>query len=376
MSDFQEITSAELCKDLEAGKPVRVLDVRGAGDRSEWWIPGSAHAEAHDALRAGDKSPVEAVVRDWPRDVPVVAVCGQGNTSKLAAQALASMGFDAYSLVGGMKGWSEAWNTASVKLPAGAPEILQVRRTGKGCLSYMIVSSGEAAVVDACLPAQVYEELAAARKARIIAVFDTHVHADHVSRARALGARTGARYFLPPQDRVKYPFTALADGQEIPVGKTIIRAMHTPGHTYESYSYMVGSAAVLTGDTLFVKGVGRPDLKAASGDESRERAKLLYRSLTARLFQLDPSVVVLPGHTSEPIPFDGVAHAATMAEARSASRVEGQGEEAFATGLLAHIPADPPNHMLIVQINEGVLEAPPDLSPLEAGANRCAVQSS
>lgn len=375
MSKFHEITSAELRKDLETGKPLRVLDVRKTGERSEWWIPGSVHADAGDPLRAGDSSQVEAAVRDWPRDVPVVAVCGQGNTSKLAAQALSSLGFEAYSLSGGMKGWSEAWNTATVTLPAGAPEILQVRRTGKGCLSYMIFSGGEAAVVDPSVPAQVYEDLAASRKARIVGVFDTHVHADHVSRARALGARTGARFYLPPQDRVKLPFTALSDGQEIPVGKTFLRAVHTPGHTHESYSYVVGSAAVLTGDTLFVKGVGRPDLKAAGDDESRERAGLLYRSLTQRLFQLDPGLMVLPGHTSEPIPFDGVAHAATLAEARARSGVDGQSEADFVTGVLAHIPPTPPNHLQVVRINEGLLEAPQDLTPLEAGANRCAVPS-
>ena len=372
MSEIPEISAQQLQLALAADQPVRVLDVRSSADRAEWWIPASTHVDAGAELKQGRDEALAAAVADWPREVPVVAVCGRGNTSKQAAQVLVSLGFKCRSLTGGMGGWSEAWNVAEVALPGGGPAILQVRRTGKGCLSYLVISGKEAVVVDPSVAPQVYEDLAAERGARILAVLDTHVHADHVSRAQELGRRTGAEVCLPAQNRVNLPFHALEDGAEVRVGNSRIRCIATPGHTHESMSYLVDNTALLTGDTLFVRGVGRPDLKA-EGDESRRRAALLYRSLTGKIFALNPGLIVLPCHSPEPIAFDGVAHATTLAEARAASGLAGQTEELFVAEVLSRIPATPPNHLQIVRINEGREPAPEDLAPLEAGANRCAI---
>ena len=370
----EETWSAERLREaLERGEPVTVLDLRPDDQRAEWWIPGSHHLPAMAAIKAGDVTKLAAASHDWPREAPVVAVCAMGLTSRMAMQPLRQLGFHPVSLAGGMQQWSEAWNSAEVRLPAGSPAILQVRRTGKGCLSYLVGSEGEAAVIDASVAPQVYVELARQRNLKILATLDTHVHADHVSRSHAVAEATGARVYLPAQDRVKLPFEPLTDGARIRVGATDIEAVATPGHTGESMSYLVGGVALLTGDTLFVKGVGRPDLKAASREESVARARLLYRSLRERIFSLPDSLVVLPCHTGEPVPFDGVAVAAGLPEARAAARMEGKDEESFVSEVLAHIPADPPNHMRIVRVNEGLEPAPKPLYALEAGANRCAV---
>jgi hydroxyacylglutathione hydrolase len=134
---------------------------------------------------------------------------------------------------------------------------------------------------------------------RIEAVVSTHIHADHRSGERELAARTGAPIYLHRSAAVNYPFTALTDGSEISLGNVVVRTLHTPGHTPESISLLVTDRAragepwmVLTGDTLFVGDVGRPDLggEGAAAD--------LYDSLHSKLLSLPDYVEVYPAHIS------------------------------------------------------------------------------
>jgi glyoxylase-like metal-dependent hydrolase (beta-lactamase superfamily II) len=175
---------------------------------------------------------------------------------------------------------------------------------------------------------------------------------------------------LPEQRRVKFPYDLLRGGDEIRLGSTTLRAFHTPGHTLESMCYLVAGRWLLTGDTLFLAAVGRPDLEA-SAVEARSRSLLLYSSLR-RVFELDPELLVLPAHTGAPVPFDRTPIVATLASARDSVRLPERAND-FADQILKRIPAAPPNHGAIVALNEaGTL---PDGNPtdLEAGANRCAI---
>jgi glyoxylase-like metal-dependent hydrolase (beta-lactamase superfamily II)/rhodanese-related sulfurtransferase len=370
----RELSPERLRDALDEGEPFSLVDVRPAPERAEWSIPGSVHVDAYDGLRAGDPSVLTAFAAGLPRDRPIVTVCARGRTSRLAAEALDALGFDVFSLAGGMAGWTGAWNTSRVPLPPGsAVEIVQVRRTGKGCLSYIIGSDADAAVVDPAVDPAVLVDLARRHGWRIAAVLDTHVHADHVSRAFELAERTGAELYLPHQHRVSRPHSALRDGDVVRVGRAGIRALRTPGHTHESTCYLVDEVALCSGDTLFLTTVGRPDLAAADADEPRLRATALYRSLHDRLLTLPDEVVVLPGHSNHALPFDGVPFAAPLGEVRGAVTLAALAEGEFVDTVLARIPATPSNHLQIVRINEGKEAVPADLVSLEAGANRCAI---
>jgi glyoxylase-like metal-dependent hydrolase (beta-lactamase superfamily II) len=361
------LTVDELRGLLERGEPVTVLDVRSAADRAEWRIPGSTHVDVHDALWAGDGALVNV---DLPADRPVVTVCGRGRTSLLAAHRLRARGIPARSLAGGMEAWTLAWNTAVVRLSGTEAQVVQVRRTGKGCLSYLVAHNQHAVVIDASVEPQVYLDLAGARGWTITAVLETHVHADHLSRAHALIERTGARLYLPSQNRVEFEFTPLDEGAEVQVGEARLRALHTPGHTFESTCYLLDDRAVFTGDTLFLGSVGRPDLEA-SPDETRRRTQALHRSL-GRIFHLAPDTLVLPAHTDRPVPFDGQPLCAAVGRVRERIELPLDSEPAFVEAILARIPPAPANHKQIVILNEaGVL--PQGDAALEAGANRCAV---
>src|SRR5215218_1371412 len=286
---------------LEQGAPVTVLDVRPEDQRTEWRIPGSVHFDAYEALKAKDPNAMEGV--DLRGEVPVVTVCAAGNSSAVAAEQLRERGYEVLTLAGGMKSWSLAWNTAEVKLPQTETRVLQVRRTGKGCLSYLVGSDEEAAVIDASLDPEVYLGLAEERGWKIGLVLDTHVHADHLSRSKRLAELVGATPYMPEGAPVSYPFSALGDGDALEVGSATLEAVRTPGHTPESTSYLLDERALFTGDTLFLSAVGRPDLDATP-EGSRERARELYRSLR-RLLALGPETLVLPAHTSAPVAFDG-----------------------------------------------------------------------
>jgi len=113
---------------LERGADLTVLDIRPRMERDEWFIPGSIHDDAYQDLKAGDPSALAGVA--LPTQTPVVVVCARGNTSQIGTRVLRARGVEAYSLMGGMKAWSLAWNTAEVASPNAT--LVQVRRTGKG----------------------------------------------------------------------------------------------------------------------------------------------------------------------------------------------------------------------------------------------------
>jgi glyoxylase-like metal-dependent hydrolase (beta-lactamase superfamily II) len=352
---------------LERGERVAVVDVRKGEDRAEWSIPGSLSFDAYDALNAGEDRAMEGL--KLPEGVPVVTVCGRGHSSAVAAEQLRREGYEAYSLEGGMEAWSLAWNTAEVPLPGARAEVVQVRRTGKGCLSYVVGSDGEAVVVDASLDPEVYIWLAESRNWRITRVLDTHVHADHLSRSRRLAELVGATLHMPEGSPVSYPFSAFGDGEALRVGSATLEAVRTPGHTPESTSYLLDGRAMFTGDTLFLSAVGRPDLDATP-EGSREKARELHRSLR-RLLALGPEPLVLPGHTSEPVAFDGEPIAAPLSEARERVQVLGETEDDFVEEIARRVSPPPANFERIVELNRAGEPQEDDSTDLEAGANRC-----
>ncbi len=359
------MSTEELQDLLAAGQPVTVVDIRMPDDR-EWSIPGSVQVDAYDAVKSGSLGSLAG--RDFPPG-PVVTVCGTGRTAATATALLRATGVQAVTLEGGMRAWSLAWNTAQTTI--SGCEIVQVRRTGKGCLSYFVESDAEAVVIDASLDPDVYVELLRERGWRLVAVMDTHIHADHLSRSRLLAQQQRVELWLPAQSRIQYPFRPFTDGDRLLFGSAELVALATPGHTAESTTYLLDNAVAFTGDTLVLAGVGRPDLEGGTREESASRARLLYQSISC-LLELPEAALVLPGHISEPIPFDGRLLASTLKTIRDTVALARLGQAAFVEAVLARIPPNPPNHSRIVELNVRG-ELPEDPSELEAGANRCAV---
>jgi glyoxylase-like metal-dependent hydrolase (beta-lactamase superfamily II) len=175
-----------------------------------------------------------------------------------------------------------------------------------GCLahaSYLIGSEGVAAVVDPQRDVDEYLAEAAAHNLKIRYVIETHLHADFVSGHRELAERAGAEIVFGAKAAATFPHREIRDGDEIELGKVTLRFIETPGHTPEGISVLVIDSEVspepqkvLTGDTLFVGDVGRPDLAGAKGYTSEMMAGMLYDSLHDKLLKLTDEVEVYPAH--------------------------------------------------------------------------------
>ena len=232
------------------------------------------------------------------------------------------------------------------------------------CASYLLgcKSEGELAVVDPHADlVDSYVDLAEAQGARIAAVLETHVQADHVSGMTALVERTGATAYLPAGAGVEFDHEPLADGAVVRVGNTEIEAVSTPGHAAAHHAYLVTDHArvddpwmVLSGDALLVGDAGRPDLHAHGGTTAEEMARTLYRSLTERLMTLPDHLLLYPAHYSGSVCGRGLSGnpASTVGfERRHNPALQFASEEEFAAALTRDVPPPPPHQAEIVAAN-------------------------
>lgn len=367
MSETSLIEVTTLSGWLESGKAVSILDIRPVHERAEWFIPQSLHLDVYRKLKQNDKTALKGVHLD--KSQPVVTVCTGGKISRIATEWLKEEGYEAYSLRDGMKGWSLAWNKAVLFFEAY--QVVQLRRTGKGCLSYMVVSGNDALIIDASLPTEVYRNILKQKGWKVKAVMETHIHADHLSRAKQLADEWGVSPMIPIPNIVSFTHQELKDGQTVALGKISIKVIATPGHTLESVSFLANDEILFSGDTLFTNAVGRPDLKA-NNEETKKKAGLLYESLQ-KLLQLHDTIIILPAHTNLPVDFDGNPIQATLSEIKKEVAILQLSKEDFVKTILDKLPPTPSNHLAIVERNlSGNMT---DINPidLEAGANRCAV---
>ena len=160
----------------------------------------------------------------------------------------------------------------------------------------MVISDGEAAIIDAVRFTDVFMNFAKEKGVEIKHVFDTHLHADHISGGRHIAAETGATYYLPPKDaeEVVFDYTPLTDGLTVQIGtsKMDVAALYSPGHTIGSTSFVVDNNYLLTGDILFIDSIGRPDLAGLAEDWVGDLRETLY----SRYRELAEDLIVLPAH--------------------------------------------------------------------------------
>jgi hydroxyacylglutathione hydrolase len=234
-----------------------------------------------------------------------------------------------------------------------------------GCAGYLLGCGGlgKCAVVDPHEgDVDAYVELAASKGMRITHVIDTHVHADHRSGGPALAAATGAAYCLHESADVTLAFEPLRDGQEIELGNTRVLVLHTPGHTRESICLVVtdlrrgtGPWFVLTGDTLFVGAVGRPDLPG----RARENAGELYDSIHRKLLTLPDDLEVYPGHFAGSACGAGMSGkpSSTIGFERRWNPLLAKSRDEFVEAL-SDVPAKPAEMEEILLVNQGRTDLP------------------
>ncbi len=246
-----------------------------------------------------------------------------------------------------------------------------------GCLahaSYLLASQGEAVVVDPQRDVELYLTAATQQGVVIRHIVESHLHADFVSGHRELAARTGAKIYIGAQAGATFPHVPVCDGFDLQFGKASIRVLETPGHTPESICLVVTDEekssepwAVLTGDTLFIGDVGRPDL--SPGHTPAELAGLLYDSLHNKLLTLSDSVLVYPAHGAGSLCGKNMRaeRSSTIGTERLTNyALQIKSREEFVAQLTSHLPARPEYFLKDAEINRAGAAALSELAPLRS----------
>ena len=374
------IPAADLARRLDQGERLQLLDIRTPERvaRGRVTLGATLDFRALPASAMYELQTLESLRLDPA--TPVAVICGHGHSSQQATQYLRQRGFDALSVTGGMAAWETVYLPRRLSPTPALQHVVQLDRVGKGALSYVLVSDGDAVVVDPGRHLEPYETLARSLGATVAAVIDTHMHADYLSGARAVARHWRVPYFLHPDDarspydgaegRVAYQ--PLSDGDTIAFGRATLVAAHVPGHTLGSLALLADEALALTGDFLFVRSVGRPDL----GGQRDAWAARLWDSLE-RVRQTWPGdLLVLPAHyaseTERRADRSVAARFDVVAATNEAAAIQEKRE--FLAWVADHTAAAPESYRTIKLANLGLVEvADADAEALEFGPNQCAV---
>ncbi len=373
------ISAAELHDEIAQGRIPEILDVRNSAEFAAQKLEArrevpTRHAPVYEVLEeparfAGDTTE------------GAVVICAHGNGSAMVVEEFLATGKKTRSLAGGMDAWARLLVPVELDGIPAPVRAWQLQRPAKGCLSYVIGVPGESCiVVDPSRHHASYLDLAQEHAMTVTHVIDTHVHADHISGGPSLAEHLGVDYHLPPEDSaepIPFPNRPLEDGQELQLGRdSVVRAltMRLPGHTPGTTALLVGEQLMLVGDTIFVRGLGRPDLTGQAEDLARS----LFRSVHERLEPLAPTTVIAPAHWSSREEFnDAGAVTTTLRQVFEATLLNEQAIERFVQEIVSTLPDAPSTYDTIRLVNAGQLRPPEDeLLVLDVGRNQCAASTS
>jgi glyoxylase-like metal-dependent hydrolase (beta-lactamase superfamily II) len=386
------ITSDELKKKIDKGEDIFILDVRNQHEHDAWSV-------SYDRYQNTTVIPVDtitssAALKQIPKDKEIITFCTHGQRSSNAAKILSELGYKVKTIEGGLDGWSTIYDTAIVDTDSDILKIWQIRRVSKGCMSYVIASlkDKKATIIDAtCKIETVLKDILEENGIKITRVIDTHMHADHLSGSTRIASKSGAEISISSLEKYdiknldsenNFRPTLIHDGDKLEIGDGIcLEAIHTPGHTDGSISFKLeigGTGELITkydvsnskyflfsGDTIFVNGVGRPDLHK----KSEEYAQKLYQTYRQELFNLPDRTIILPSHYSstfkhaKPV-FD------TIESIRHKLNSIANSEKDFLNYITSNIPPQPMNYELIVSINKNLTHCDKtEQQDLESGPN-------
>ncbi|MDQ3266230.1 MAG: MBL fold metallo-hydrolase [Myxococcota bacterium] len=375
-----EISAVQLWQRLYHQAPAGkwfILDVRNEEEAKGWRVEGPAAVPfVHVSYFSFIDDPDQALAQ-VPSDLgEAVVVCAKGGSSEFVAGLMRDAGRPALNLTGGMVEWGDFHVPLRISAESEPFELWQFNRFGKGCLSYAVIAGGQAAIVDPSRFPALYEDFAKARGAKIVEVLETHVHADHLSGGSQLAMRNGARYrVLAENGKLPNAGSPVEGGAEIRLGgkegtRIVAQALRTPGHTPESTSYRVGERYLLSGDTLFVKGVGRPDL----GGHVEEWGRALHSTLRHVIAPLPDGLQILPAHfaSHEESQASG-AVLGTLGSLRATSpELAINDAEEFVQAMKAGVKEPPAIYAEIVRANLGLVDPGEKAGEWELGKNECA----
>jgi glyoxylase-like metal-dependent hydrolase (beta-lactamase superfamily II) len=283
------------------GQDFTLLDVRNNEEFGRFKVEGPRLSKMINIpyiefIELEDESVAKVEV---PKDESIRIVCAKEGSARYVGEILVNNGWqDVKILEGGIKTWG---NMLAPKLVASdnGYKLYQFIRPGKASCSYGLIYEDEMAVFDPSRNVDFYQNFAQENGCKIVRTFETHLQADYISGSKQILSQAGAQIIGHENDfkDAVFPYHSVKD-QEVftfAAGGPEIRAIHMPGHTPGSTSYMIDNKFLVTGDMVFILSVGRPDL----GGKAEEWAKLLYDTIKSKIVELKDDTVILPGHYIE-----------------------------------------------------------------------------
>lgn len=372
----ESITPKQLKERLDSGEDVFILDVRSEDDFDEWHINGeTVEIVNYPYFQLLDGVP-ENLLTTLPNERTVTVLCAKGGSSELVADTLQVDGYDVDHLECGMNGWARLYEYTELDVDINTT-IAQYQRPSSGCLAYLIVSDGEAVVID---PLRAFTE-SYIQDVRNLGVeltyaLDTHIHADHISGVRTVVEQTDATAVMPAAAASRgidydHFYETVEDGDTITVGDVEIDVLHTPGHTTGMTAYKVGDV-LFTGDGLFTESVARPDLE--DSETAMNAAATLYESLTEKVLTQSDNTIIAPAHFSDAAtPNNDGTYTAVLGELQDTMDALSMDKNTFVEFIIRDMPPRPVNYETIIATNLGQESIDDEEAfELELGPNNCA----
>jgi len=404
----------ELKRKMDKGDDIFILDVRSRLEHDLWTISYDNYPDSV-VIPVDTLASVESL-KQIPKNKEIITFCAHGQRSYMAARTLSSLGYNVKTVEGGMAGWSRLYDVAAVNLNSNITlKIWQIRRISKGCMSYVIASTKDkkATIIDpTCDIEIVINTLLREYGLTVVRVLDTHMHADHLSGSIRVARRYGSEAAISELENYDTnhlsserdpKYRLVSAGQKFDLGDGFnLEAIHTPGHTDGSMSFLlkINTATItnkyineknnrnddftrnndndenkdyylFTGDTIFVNGVGRPDLHK----KSQEYTDKLFHTYYNVIFNYPNKTTILPAHYNssfeheKPI-FDSLG----SIRQKLASILDSKNK--FIDFVTSNIPPHPMNYEKIVYLNKNLVSCDMvNQADLESGPNSCGIRA-
>lgn len=318
-------------------------------------------------------------VKKVPGNKPISIVCAKEGSAKYVGEILAGHGFENIEyLLGGIKTWGNMLTPVRINQD-GDYELYQFIRPGKASCSYGLIKGKEMMVFDPAKNISAYQDFAQKAGAAITKTFETHRQADYISGSFGLNQNAGAEIMAPEPDfgPAKFAYTPVKDGDIYTFSENgpQVKVIHTPGHTPGSTSYLIDEKFLISGDSVFIHSIGRPDL----GGQAEDWAKMLFDTIQNKVLKWDDEIIVLPGHYMDWKEADHrLAFAASLGKIKgvNADIYNIDNENSFIAYIKENMRTQPEEYAKIREINANLAEADDEARDiLDLGKNECAASA-
>ena len=300
MSSLKSYSADDLFSFLTQKEDIIVLDVRNEEDFGRFSVEGPFPFDMVNVPYFDFMEEEDASVAKVSHDKPVKVVCAKEGSAQYVGEILMNHGFkDVAFLTGGIKTWGNMMTPKRINPESDDYALYQFIRPAKASCNYGLLYKGEMVNFDPSRNYDFYHSFADSQNVKIVRTFETHLQADYISGSKKIADVTGAEIMANVGDfkDASFQYSGVKDGESYSVGGDgpEIKVLHSPGHTPGSTSYIIDDKYFITGDTVFILSVGRPDL----GGKAEEWSVMLFDTLTNKVQNLDKKLKVLPGHFME-----------------------------------------------------------------------------